>query len=115
MQDPEPFPEPQGLQRGRARPKLAQPERLEGVDDVEGASPLGRGANPGEVADTYPLSDRQGSVAGQRGANIPNARGGPEGMLDRENEDVKPTARRGATEGTNAEGNEAERGSGTLR
>ncbi|MEA3199834.1 MAG: hypothetical protein QOE90_1262 [Thermoplasmata archaeon] len=78
----------------RKRPKPDEPERLEGVENREGASPLGRGANPGNVPDTYPLSGSRGSNAGLRGAGVPHARAGDAGTLDRENEDNKPTARR---------------------
>jgi hypothetical protein len=93
----------------RRHPKPAEPDALEGVDGREGASPLGRGANPGVVPDASPLSDTHGSVAGLRGMDSPNARGGPEGFLDRENEDVKPAARRGATDGSRSSDADASR------
>lgn len=57
-------------------------------------SPLGRGANPGEVRGTEPLSGGP-SIAGQRGPNVAGARGGPEGFVDRENEDTRQTVRDG--------------------
>jgi hypothetical protein len=91
----------------RTRPD--PPEPLEGVDNREEASPLGRGANPGAVPDASPLSDTHGSVAGLRGMDSPNARGGPEGFLDRENEDVRPTARRGTGEGPRSSDAESSR------
>ncbi|GEM_PF-5376155 len=98
--------------RGRARPDPGRPDHQPGLDDAPGApaaSPLGRGANPGTVPDTYPLADPRGSIAGLRGMDVPGARGGPSGFEDRENEDVTPRARRGATEGIQSEDNEAER------
>jgi hypothetical protein len=73
----------------------AKPEPIEGVDDRKGASPLGRGADPGKEPDTFPLSDTKGSIAGLRGASSPHAAGGPSGFEERENEDVVPEARHG--------------------
>lgn len=63
----------------------------------EGASPLGRGADPGVAGDegASGIPDAQG-ISGPRGAATPGARGGPSGMVDRENEDVVPKARHDA-------------------
>lgn len=74
------------------------PERPEPTVPTRGkdpsASPLGRGADPGAAgADTSPLPSGGASIAGQRGHNRPNAQGGPEGFVDRENEDVRQTHR----------------------
>lgn len=83
-------------------PKLIPRERDERGDP----SPLGRGAAPGTAgADTAPVPSGGASIAGQRGANIPGARGGPEGAEDRENEDVRQ-ARRDAPEGHDASAND---------
>lgn len=58
------------------------------------ASPLGRGVDPGPMPDPYPLSEREPSIAGLRGAGVPGERGGPEGFVARANEDAEPKARR---------------------
>lgn len=86
-------------------PKLIPRERDERGD----ASPLGRGAAPGTAGeDTAPLPAGGASIAGQRGATLPGARGGPEGELDRENEDARQT-RRETPEGQASSANDAAR------
>lgn len=74
----------------------------------KGASPLGRGADPGAAgSDTSPLPSGGASIAGQRGHQMPNARGGPEGFVDRENEDVKQGVRDATRQGPDASANDA--------
>lgn len=55
------------------------------------ASPLGRGANPGTSVEGGPV--RAEGVAGQHGLASAKAKGGPEGMVHRENEDADQTTR----------------------
>lgn len=62
------------------------------------ASPLGRGADPGTIEATAPLSGGA-SIAGQRGAGSNGERGGPAGFVDRENEDSVQVARDAASPG----------------
>lgn len=69
----------------------------------EGLSPLGRGANPGAHDPAGALDGP--SIAGQRGMQTPNARGGPSGMIDRENEDSMQ-ARRDPEQGYDAATND---------
>lgn len=62
----------------------------------EKASPLGRGADPGTSVEGGSPDAR--GPAGPHGMNVPGEKGGPEGMLHRENEDAVPKARRDARE-----------------
>lgn len=67
------------------------PRTIPRAKDDETASPLGRGADPGASVDVGP-PEAQG-IGGQHGHQSSNARGGPEGMLHRENEDAGQGAR----------------------
>ena len=84
--------------RDRDGPRAPRPEEAEPRRDMRDphASPLGRGAAPGTSVDVGPLTPSEGGVAGLHGMGVPNARGGPDGMVARENEDSKQTARRDA-------------------
>lgn len=87
-------------------PKTIPRERDERGD----ASPLGRGADPGIAGgDTTPIPSGGSSIAGQRGANLPGARGGPEGMVDRENEDTMQSSRDARRVGHESSDNETGR------
>lgn len=79
------------MQRKDMRRERPDPNMIPREDPY--ASPLGRGANPGPHADTAPLSGGP-SIAGLRGQGVPGERGGPDGMVSRENEDVPHTARK---------------------
>jgi hypothetical protein len=72
-----------------------RPETTRAERDDPRASPLGRGADPGPSVETGPLTaSGTGGAAGPHGMGVPDEKGGPEGMLHRENEDAVPTARR---------------------
>lgn len=78
-----------------ARPD--RPETTRAERDDPRASPVGRGANPGTSVETGPLTaSGSGGPAGLHGMGVPDEKGGPEGMLHRENEDSVPAARRDA-------------------
>lgn len=87
---------------GRALPedrdgtRASAPDRAEPAQDPKDAraSPLGRGANPGTSVEGGPIEAT--GIAGLHGANVPGERGGPDGMISRENEDSVPAARRDA-------------------
>ena len=82
-------------QHSKRASRADRPEPMRAERDDPRVSPLGRGANPGTSVEMGPLTDSaNGSVAGQRGMGVPNERGGPDGMVSRENEDSVPAARR---------------------
>lgn len=76
------------------------------IDEEKDASPLGRGADPGRHPDTFPLSSDRASIAGQRGHEQPAQRGGPEGFVDRENEDMMQARRDAPGQGYDASDND---------
>lgn len=84
----------------RAR-NVEMPDDNAPSEDDPYASPLGRGADPGSIDETPPLSG-SGSIAGQRGAGSNGERGGPAGFVDRENEDSRQEARDAASPGYDA-------------
>lgn len=59
------------------------------------ASPLGRGANPGTSVEGGPIEAE--GPGGLHGHQSPGAKGGPSGLVHRENEDAKTTSRRDET------------------
>lgn len=76
--------------RGRRANTPERPDTNVIPDDPH-ASPLGRGANPGTSLEGGPLS--ASGIAGQHGHQSANARGGPDGMVSRENEDMMQPVR----------------------
>lgn len=67
------------------------PRSIPREKDDEHVSPLGRGADPGTSVEGGPI---EGSgIGGQHGHRSAGAKGGPEGILHRENEDAVQQAR----------------------
>ena len=73
--------------------RASTPDRAEPAQDPkdERASPLGRGANPGTSVEGGPIAGT--GIAGLHGHAVPHEKGGPDGMVTRENEDSVTTAR----------------------
>ena len=80
----------------RRTTRASAPDRAEPAQDPRDAraSPRGRGANPGTSVEGGPIE--ASGIGGLHGANVPGERGGPDGMVSRENEDSVPAARRDA-------------------
>lgn len=94
--------------RERRAPDAGRPERnVPPREEDPHATPLGRGADPGEVRGTHPLSGGP-SVAGRRGHGVAGERGGPGGFVDRENEDARQEARDGPPVGQASKTNDAD-------
>ena len=67
------------------------PRMIPREKDDEAPSPLGRGADPGTSVEGGPISAK--GPGGQHGHQSASAKGGPEGMLHRENEDAVQSSR----------------------
>ncbi|HUR68615.1 MAG TPA: hypothetical protein VM370_05155 [Candidatus Thermoplasmatota archaeon] len=67
------------------------PRMIPREKDDDALSPLGRGADPGTSVEGGPI--QASGPGGLHGAQTPRAKGGPEGMLHRENEDAVQSAR----------------------
>lgn len=74
------------MDREKKDPRMIPREK-----DDRSLSPLGRGADPGTSVEGGPI---EGSgIGGQHGHQSANAKGGPEGVLHRENEDAVQSSR----------------------
>lgn len=62
------------------------PRMIPREKDDKSLSPLGRGADPGSAIEGGPIEGT--GIAGQHGHQSSNAKGGPEGLVHRENEDA---------------------------
>lgn len=72
-------------------PERPDPRMIPREGEDASVSPLGRGADPGTSVEGGPIS--ASGIAGQHGRQSANAKGGPEGMLHRENEDAEQRTR----------------------
>lgn len=86
------------MEHEKDEPRLIPREKDEGGK----LSPLGRGASPGTSVEGGPLT--ASGIAGQHGHQSANAKGGPGGMLHRENEDAVQSTR-DAPQGTSSTAN----------
>lgn len=72
-------------------PEKDDPRTIPRERDDKAVSPLGRGADPGTSVEGGPIEAE--GPHGQHGHQSAKAKGGPEGLLHRENEDAVQSAR----------------------